>query len=463
MKKIITLIGLILGLYFISSGQTPDLSKLTDLENVVQEDMKVSGAPGAVIGIVKNGQIIHQKAFGLSNVNTQIPVNNSTIFQIGSITKTFTAAALLIACENNNIDINAPIGNIIKELPPRLSKITIHQLLSQSSGVIDGWPDASECKDNLLQYFLSAGDNALFEEPGKVFSYSNNGFGLAGLVLATLNKSSYTKAINDILLKPLKMTKTTFDWRQVTTDFFASGHTNGRVGGLTLTNETMQPAGGLFSNLADMARFATCIMNNGELESQQIISQEVLKKMFEKYYLFGLQYQYLFYPNSYYGYGLTNYNYKGVNFVGHSGEAGNQNALLAIALDFKTAVIVFSNTGYYPFISSLEKAVDLFIPVKNEERQKTTAKQDLKIFVGRYYAPNLKKSKDSWIDIILKEYKLQIVFSDKRTFDLTPYGDNRFTFPDLNLKFLSEIGFSKDESGNIKYLNYFWRVRVKGE
>jgi CubicO group peptidase (beta-lactamase class C family) len=59
----------------------------------------------------------------------------------------------------------------------------------------------------LLQYFLSAGDNALFEEPGKVFSYSNNGFGLAGLVLATLNKSSYTKAINDILLKPLKMTK----------------------------------------------------------------------------------------------------------------------------------------------------------------------------------------------------------------------------------------------------------------
>jgi CubicO group peptidase (beta-lactamase class C family) len=212
-----------------------------------------------------------------------------------------------------------------------------------------------------------------------------------------------------------------------------------------------------------MARFATCIMNNGELESQQIISQEVLKKMFGKYYLFGLQYQYLSYPNSYYGYGLTNYNYKGVNFVGHSGEAGNQNALLAITPDFKTAVIVFSNTGYYPFISSLEKAVDIFIPVKNEERQKTTAKQDLKKFVGRYYVPNLKKSKDSWIDISLKEYKLQIAFSDKRTFDLTPYGDNRFTFPDMNLKFLSEIGFSTDESGNIKYLNYFWRVRVKGE
>jgi hypothetical protein len=63
MKKLITLIGLLLGLYFLSSGQTPDLSKLTELENVVQEDLKVSGAPGAVIGIVKIGEIIHQKAF----------------------------------------------------------------------------------------------------------------------------------------------------------------------------------------------------------------------------------------------------------------------------------------------------------------------------------------------------------------------------------------------------------------
>lgn len=456
-------IGMILGLPCISIGQSLDLSKLTELENAVQEDMKVSGAPGAVIGIVKEGQIIYQKAFGVSNVNTQIPINYSTIFQMASITKTFTSTALLIACEKNSIDINAPIGNIIKELPSRLSRITIHQLLSQNSGIIDYWPEYNDCKDNLLQYFLSAGDNALFEDPGRVFSYSNNGYTLAGLVLATLNKSSYTKAIEDILLKPLKMTRTTFDWRQVTTDFFASGHKNGKVGGLTLTNSTIQPAGGLFSNLADMARFATCIMNNGEIDSQQIISQDVLKKMFGKYHLFSLQHQYLSYPNSYYGYGLINYNYKGINFVGNSGEAGNQNALLAMAPDFKTAVIIFSNTGYYPFISSLEKAVDIFIPVQNEEKQKVTSKQDLKKYVGRYYVPNLKKSKENWTDIVFKDNKLQIIFPDKRTFDLTPYSDNRFTFPDPNLKFLSEIGFSTDDSGNVKYLNYFWRVRVKGE
>ncbi|HRI79811.1 MAG TPA: serine hydrolase domain-containing protein, partial [Cyclobacteriaceae bacterium] len=138
MKYLIALTGLVFGLLFNSNGQSPTLSRITELENAIQGDMKVSGAPGVIIGVVKDGQIIYQKAFGISNINTQIPVNNSTIFQMASISKTFTATALLIACEKHNIDINAPIGNIVKELPPRLSKVTIHQLLSHNSGIIDG-------------------------------------------------------------------------------------------------------------------------------------------------------------------------------------------------------------------------------------------------------------------------------------------------------------------------------------
>jgi CubicO group peptidase (beta-lactamase class C family) len=460
--KVFLIHGFFLGLAFSSFGQMPDQLKLSELENTIYNDMKISGAPGAVIGVVRDGQIIYQKAFGLCNINTQTPVNNSTVFQIASVTKTFTATALLMSCEKNNIDINAPIGNIIKELSPNLSKITIHQLLSHNSGMLDYWPDNSECKGDLLQYFLNAGDYALFEEPGKVFSYSNNGYALAGLLLATLNKSSYPKAINDILTKPLKMTNTTFDLGQVTTDFFATGHINGKpTSPSSLTNPTLQPAGGLFSNLADMARFATCIMNNGEIESQQIISKEVLRKMMGKYQFFGIQYQYLSYPNSYYGYGLISYDYKGIDFIGHSGEAGNQNSLLAMAPKYKTAVVVFSNTGYYPFINSLEKAVDIFIPINEKPAQKTISKQDLSKFSGRYYISNWKKSKDDWINIELKNTKLQIVFADKRTFELTQYADNRFTFPDPNLKFLPEIGFFTNMSGEVKYLNYFWRTHVK--
>lgn len=82
-----SLIGLLTVLSFFTFGQIPDPLKIAELESSVYNDMKVSGAPGAVIAIVKEGQIVYQKAFGLSNVNTEVPVNNSTIFQMASITK----------------------------------------------------------------------------------------------------------------------------------------------------------------------------------------------------------------------------------------------------------------------------------------------------------------------------------------------------------------------------------------
>ena len=82
----------------------------------------------------------------------------------------------------------------------------------------------ADLADNVLAYFADAGDKGLFEEPGKVFSYSNNGFGLAGLALATINNTTYTKAIEDYILKPLKMTNSSFNIYDVAYRSFAVGH-----------------------------------------------------------------------------------------------------------------------------------------------------------------------------------------------------------------------------------------------
>lgn len=467
MKTINTflILGFFIGFSNTLFGQTPDNSKLVELESAILNDMKISGAPGAVIGVVKDGQIVYQKAFGLSNVNTQIPVNNSTVFEMASVTKMFTAAALLTLCEKNDIDINAPIGNIIKDLSPKLSQVTIHQLLSHSSGIMDFWPNKNECKESLHEYFLNGGDDVFFEEPDKVFSYSNNGYALAGLLLATLNNSSYPKAVNDILLKPLGMNNTTFELREVTVNHFATGHVEGKAVPILsfITNPITQPAGGLFSNVSDMAKFAACIANNGIYDSKQIISQEVLKKMFGKYQLDATMYQYLGYPNSYYGYGLINYTYKGINFVGHPGEAVNQNSLLVVAPEHKTAIMVFSNAGYYPFINSIEKAVDIFLPVKKEEKKDIKFNQDLKQLIGRYYQSNFNKSKNVWLEIGFNDNKqLQITYSrDKKSYELTQFGENRFKFRDPDYKFVFEIGFYNDDSGKVKYLNYLGRAYVK--
>src|SRR6476659_307967 len=135
MKKLgIILITLFpLGIY----SQNINQSKIDKLDSNIKNDMKISGAPGAVLGVVKDGKIIYEKAFGLCNVNTKMPVDTSTIFYVASVTKCVTAIALLTKLEEDKIDINTPIGNIIDSLSPKLSQVTIRQLLSHTAGLVD--------------------------------------------------------------------------------------------------------------------------------------------------------------------------------------------------------------------------------------------------------------------------------------------------------------------------------------
>lgn len=442
-----------------SKAQDPAALKI--MEQAIQDDLRISGAPGAVMGVVQDGALVYHQAFGVANTATNMPVMESTVFQVASITKTFTAAALLTTCEKHGIELNTPVGNIIKGLSPNVSKVTIHQLLCHISGIMDYWPNSSSCEDDLLEYFLLAGDRALFAEPGTVFSYSNNGYALAGLVLATLNESSYEMAVHDVLLKPMGLESTTFDIGEVSTNYFASGHFDGEPSSPGLTSARFQPAGGLWSNIPDLARFTSCFMNGGEIDSVKVLSESTIQKMATEYQLFGVQEQYLSYPESYYGYGMISYSYKGMKVIGHAGEAGIQNALMVTIPEFNTAVIVLSNAGYYPFLHSLESAIDAFIPGSTATLSKDFAQPEFEELVGIYYLPDLSNSKERWIEISTDAKKLIITFPNGNSFPLRQAAKDRFRFSESNVKFESEIGFFPDQKGELKYLNYFWRAYVR--
>ncbi len=204
-------------------GQQLSSSQIDELSKIISQDQLESGAPGAVFAIVQNDEIIFQKAFGVTNVNTQQPMTTETVYPIASVTKFFTALALLKTMEENNLVINSTVGSIIKGLPQKLSSLSIHNLLSHSAGMLDWWPNTNDCKSDLYEYFLEAGDNVLFENQGTVFSYSNNGYALAGLLLSTLEEQPYTDAVYTLILKPLQMNATTFRLEDAVTYSFAGG------------------------------------------------------------------------------------------------------------------------------------------------------------------------------------------------------------------------------------------------
>jgi CubicO group peptidase (beta-lactamase class C family) len=461
-------------LHFYFSAATQSLSKtqISAIEQSIKEEMKYSSTPGIAVCIINNGKVVYQKSFGVANTTTSIPVTDTTIFEIASLTKMFTSVALQSALQKQGIGINEPISKVINGLSPGLASITFAQLLSHTSGVMDSWPLRSDCADNVVDYFVEAGDKGLFETPGKVFSYSNNGFALAGLALANLNKTSYPKAIEDYILKPLQMANSSFNIFDVVYHSFAVGHNidnNGKASPTLLSfYKKSQPAGGLFSNIRDLSNFALALVNRGTLNNTQLIGTKIIDTLFgARNTAFSVPagtLNYLTYADGAYGYGTINFRYNNLNFIGHPGEGVSQNAFLFMEPDKKFAVIMLSNRGFYLFMNSFKKITDVVLGVKEGQPVPfKTGNKNFQQFIGKYAVPDISKSGKQWSEIFEKEGKLFMKMEDGRTFELTQMGTAEFSFTDKAFLFPSAIAFYKDEQGKYQYLNYLFRTRNKVE
>src|SRR5262245_3364665 len=158
--------------------------RYAELERVVLAELEETKTPGAVVAIVQGETIVYKKGFGVSNVETAQAVTPDMLFRIGSMTKMYTAAALVSLAEEGKIDLNAPIGKYLEGLPPRLASLTAHQLMSHTAGLADGANlfgkhDESALAEEVRGYK----DTMFFTDPGAVFSYANPGFVIAGYLV----------------------------------------------------------------------------------------------------------------------------------------------------------------------------------------------------------------------------------------------------------------------------------------
>ena len=162
----------------------PKTINFSELETTVNEELKATNIPGAAVAVVQGDRVVFAKGLGVSDVETGTPVSPDTLFRIASTTKMLTAAALVTLAEQGKIKLDAPVGKYVQGLSPKLSQVTVHQLLSHTAGVRDGFSFNSPHDDSALGTFIrSWTDDYLVADPGEVFSYSNLGYALAGFVL----------------------------------------------------------------------------------------------------------------------------------------------------------------------------------------------------------------------------------------------------------------------------------------
>src|SRR4029434_10872066 len=140
------------------------------------------------------------------------PVTPDMLFRAGSICKMLTAAVLVGLADEGKIALDAPLGKSVRELAPRLSRLTADQLLSHSAGLIDPARISCAQDEGALTAEVRAyrDEDYFFTEPGRIFSYSNTGYHIVGYLIEQLSNERYADAMQHRLFGPRGMTHTTF-------------------------------------------------------------------------------------------------------------------------------------------------------------------------------------------------------------------------------------------------------------
>ena len=199
---------LLLVLVSISSiAQNKNSSSLlfTKIDSYLESGTK-NGFAGAIT-VIKNGKVVINKGYGFANRDTQLQNNPNTIFDIGSNTKQFTAAAILKLTETGKLTVNDPLSQFFPSLPKDKQSITIHHLLSHTSGFTETIGNDFD-ETTRQQFFETLFASELIFEPGESYEYSNVGYSILGRIIELASGLDYEEFLNQNLFSPAGMYQT---------------------------------------------------------------------------------------------------------------------------------------------------------------------------------------------------------------------------------------------------------------
>lgn len=432
----------------------------SELEKTIADELREKNAVGAGVAVIKGDRVVFAKGFGAATAETNAPITADTLFQTGSITKTFTAAMVLGMAQDGKINLDQPIGDYVKNLSPKLSKITLNHLLSHRAGIIDEPDEFGAGDENLMASYIRSwkDDYALFDA-GEVFSYSNSGFALAGFTAQERSGKSYIDLMTEEIFQPLGMRSTTFRPTVAMTYPLAVGHQTKQGEKPAVVRPLAQdarlyPAGTMYSSLNDMARFVTAFLNGGKIDGKQILAPAVIEKMSAP-----RARQLSAADDSSYGYGLFTNTRRGVRVFWHDGSMTGYVASMLFVPEQKFAVIILGNTNNVVLSKTQEKAMETMLSLKPKEASESKTilpmtEAEMQKVVGTYSQPNRFK-----IEIFVKDGKL-FIREFNQELPLTKIGENRFSFQFPNAPQPLEIYIQPTEKGKSGFVHqYVWAFR----
>ncbi|MBL8173511.1 MAG: serine hydrolase [Bryobacterales bacterium] len=287
---------------------------------------------GAVL-VMKDGQPLVRKGYGLANREWNIPNAPDTKFRLGSITKQFTAAAILQLAEQGKLSIDDPVSKHYPESPAAWEKITIHHLLNHTSGIPsytaipDFFQKQSMIRRSPAEIVKLTQDKPLEFDPGAKYAYNNTGYVLLGHIIERLSGQSYDAYLRKHVLDPLGLKDSGYDWNTTVIPRRASGYNPDGAIAPYLDMSLPHAAGSLYATIDDLAKWMHA------LESGKVVSKDHYAKMTTAY-------------RNNYGYGLMMTKIENHDVIGHGGGINGFNtSLLRAPADNLTVAVLANQAG----------------------------------------------------------------------------------------------------------------------
>lgn len=350
-----------------------------NVDAYVTEQMNNLGIPGMALGIVQGGEIVHLQGFGVADASGR-KVTPQTPFHIGSLSKSFTALAIMQLVEAGKIDLDAPVQTYLPwfELADQevAAQITVRHLLNQTSGIStkDGnrfWPS----QRGLEETVRGLGTIQPTQPVGTTFQYSNINYMIAGVIIEEVSGQSYADYITENIFEPLDMRHAYTSRTPALADGLADGHIY--MFGQTFRDEGPLPpsflsTGFLIASAEDMSHYMIAQLNDGCYEGLSVLSPPGITELHAPAAFIGGEF--------YYAMGWAVGTQDGSRIISHNGDTGRFHANVALLPDHNSGVVLLANATGFEQVTQVD---EITLGVVNLLTGKTAA--DISLAFGQRF------------------------------------------------------------------------------
>lgn len=317
-----------------------DLRKRSD--EYFQNRLKSDNIVGITAAVIMDGKVVWTNAFGYSDRDLKVPMSTETVINIGSVTKTFTALAAMQLNEKGMLQINKPVNTYLSNFHPltrtgyNVNDVTVRSLITHTSGIqTDIWKNSDLESAKYTEVLGYINNTHLLYPVETVALYSNAGYNILGNLVKTVSKEDYSDYVRRHIFSPLKMTSSGFamDALKNRTKIYAYGQQFKEYELRDIAS------GGVYSNMADLSKYAIGMLDSYHGKSKALISQKTARQMFT------LSNTNVAIESNKKGLGWFMFRNDSTFAVYHAGSAGFAQAKLLLFPEKNAAVMVLTNTA----------------------------------------------------------------------------------------------------------------------